>query len=35
MWEILGRQEVEPLPDGVDWHLDEILARAGGELLAD
>ena len=33
--EILGRYEVEPLPDDVNRHLDEILARARGELLAD
>jgi trimethylamine--corrinoid protein Co-methyltransferase len=33
--EILGRHEVEPLPDDVNRHLDEILARARGELLAD
>jgi trimethylamine--corrinoid protein Co-methyltransferase len=33
--EILSRHEVEPLPDDVNRHLDKILARARGELLAD
>ena len=33
--EILGRHEVEPLPDDVNRHLDEILARARGALLPD
>ena len=35
MRKILGRQEVEPLAYDVDRHLNEILAWARGELLAD